>query len=163
VDSSVNGTRVFSNTGATAYACSQAAQLAFTKMVALELAHHKARVHCICPGWSSTEIGDNTDGREAARRPVPSPKAAAPLPHATPGPVAQVSQLGLFLASDAPSHISGTEMWIDGGQSLLPGWPDAPRKTFIMKSTNVPPMTMGTDWRNITFVKVETDEGLVGV
>ena len=32
-----------------------------------------------------------------------------------------------------------------------------------MKITKVTPMTMGTDWRNITFVKVETDEGLVGV
>ena len=36
VTSSVNGTRMFSNTGATAYACSKAAQVAFTKMVALE-------------------------------------------------------------------------------------------------------------------------------
>ncbi len=32
-----------------------------------------------------------------------------------------------------------------------------------MKIIRVTPMTMGTDWRNITFVKVETDEGLVGV
>ena len=32
-----------------------------------------------------------------------------------------------------------------------------------MKIVNVTPMTMGTDWRNITFVKVETDDGLVGV
>ncbi len=32
-----------------------------------------------------------------------------------------------------------------------------------MKISKVTPMTMGTDWRNITFVKVETDEGLVGV
>ena len=32
-----------------------------------------------------------------------------------------------------------------------------------MKITNVTPMTMGTEWRNITFVKVETDEGLVGI
>ncbi|RIK39322.1 MAG: dehydratase [Chloroflexi bacterium] len=32
-----------------------------------------------------------------------------------------------------------------------------------MKISNVTPMTMGTDWRNITFVKVETDEGLTGV
>jgi len=32
-----------------------------------------------------------------------------------------------------------------------------------MKITNVTPMTMGTAWRNITFVKVETDEGLTGV
>lgn len=35
VTSSVNGTRMFSNTGATAHACSKAAQMAFTKMVAV--------------------------------------------------------------------------------------------------------------------------------
>lgn len=121
VVSSVNGTRMFSNTGATAYACSKAAQLAFTKMVALELAHHKVRVNCICPGWIETEIGENTDRRQVDRWPVQYPKGAVPLTHGKPGSVAQVSQLILFLASDASSHITGTEMWIDGGQSLLQG------------------------------------------
>ena len=32
-----------------------------------------------------------------------------------------------------------------------------------MKITNVTPFVMGTEWRDLTFVKVETDEGLVGV
>jgi NAD(P)-dependent dehydrogenase (short-subunit alcohol dehydrogenase family) len=32
-----------------------------------------------------------------------------------------VAKLVLFLASDDASHISGTEMWIDGAQSLLQG------------------------------------------
>ena len=32
-----------------------------------------------------------------------------------------------------------------------------------MKITKVTPMVLGTEWRNLTFVKVETDEGLVGV
>ncbi len=32
-----------------------------------------------------------------------------------------------------------------------------------MKITNVTPLVMGTPWRNLTFVKVETDEGLVGL
>lgn len=32
-----------------------------------------------------------------------------------------------------------------------------------MKITNVTPMVLGTRWRNLTFVKVETDEGLTGV
>lgn len=32
-----------------------------------------------------------------------------------------------------------------------------------MKITNVTPLTLGTDWRNITFIKMETDEGLTGV
>lgn len=32
-----------------------------------------------------------------------------------------------------------------------------------MKITNVTPLVLGTPWRNLTFVKVETDEGLTGV
>jgi galactonate dehydratase len=32
-----------------------------------------------------------------------------------------------------------------------------------MKITKVTPLVMGTPWRNLTFVKVETDEGLTGV
>ncbi|MCI0397484.1 MAG: mandelate racemase/muconate lactonizing enzyme family protein [Chloroflexi bacterium] len=31
-----------------------------------------------------------------------------------------------------------------------------------MKITRVTPMVLGTEWRNITFVKVETDDGLIG-
>src|SRR5437764_9752394 len=47
ITSSVNGTRVFSNTGATAYSCSKAAQVAFAKMVALELARDRIRINVI--------------------------------------------------------------------------------------------------------------------
>ncbi|HRV96219.1 MAG TPA: mandelate racemase/muconate lactonizing enzyme family protein [Anaerolineae bacterium] len=32
-----------------------------------------------------------------------------------------------------------------------------------MKITNVTPLVLGTPWRNLTFVKVETDEGISGV
>jgi len=32
-----------------------------------------------------------------------------------------------------------------------------------MKISKITPMVMGTPWRNLTFLKVETDEGLVGV
>jgi galactonate dehydratase len=32
-----------------------------------------------------------------------------------------------------------------------------------LKITKVTPFVLGTDWRNLTFVKVETDEGLVGI
>ena len=38
-----------------------------------------------------------------------------------PGTSEQVAQLVLFLASDASSHITGTELWIDGAESLLQG------------------------------------------
>ncbi|WPP53719.1 SDR family oxidoreductase [Catalinimonas niigatensis] len=44
---SIDGTRVFSNTGATAYSCSKAGQVAMPKMLALELAKHKIRVNVV--------------------------------------------------------------------------------------------------------------------
>ncbi len=123
VTSSVNGTRMFSNTGATAYACSKAAQVAFTKMVALELAKDKVRVNVICPGAIETNIDENTEKRhlEEAREPVEFPEGEVPLTDGKPGTSEQVAELVLFLASDASSHISGTEIWIDGAQSLLQG------------------------------------------
>jgi NAD(P)-dependent dehydrogenase (short-subunit alcohol dehydrogenase family) len=123
VTSSVNGTRIFSNTGATAYSCSKAAQVAFTKMVAVELARDRIRVNVICPGYIRTEIGDNTDrrGLERVRIPVEYPAGKIPLTGGQPGSSEQVAQLVLFLASDASSHITGTELWIDGAESLLQG------------------------------------------
>ncbi len=123
VTSSVNGTRIFSNTGATAYSCTKAAQVAFTKMTALELAKHRIRVNVICPGAIESEIDDNTEQRnvEREKEPVEFPKGEIPLTDGKPGKAEQVAELVLFLASDASSHITGTELWIDGGQSLLQG------------------------------------------
>ena len=123
VTSSVNGTRIFSNTGATAYSCSKAAQVAFTKMVALELAPQKVRVNVICPGAITTEIDENTEQRnlEKVKIPVEYPKGSQPLTGGKPGTSEQVAKLVLFLASDASDHITGTEMWIDGAESLLKG------------------------------------------
>lgn len=122
VTASVNGTRIFSNTGATAYSCSKAAQVAFTKMVALELARDKIRVNVICPGSIETEIGENTERRntERVKIPVEFPAGSHPL-RGEAATAEQVARLVLFLASDAADHITGTEMWIDGAESLLRG------------------------------------------
>lgn len=120
VTASINGTRVFSNTGATAYACSKAAQVAFTKMMALELAPHRIRINVICPGAITTEIEESTEHRniENLGVPVEFPRGWHPL-RGEPGTAMQVAQLVRFLASDAADHITGTEMWIDGGESLI--------------------------------------------
>jgi NAD(P)-dependent dehydrogenase (short-subunit alcohol dehydrogenase family) len=123
VTSSVNGTRIFSNTGATAYSCSKAAQVAFTKMVAVELAEHKIRVNVICPGAIESSIDENTQQRnlENVGVPVEYPEGEIPLTGGEPGEAEDTAQLVLFLASDASKHITGTEVWIDGGQSLVQG------------------------------------------
>lgn len=121
ITSSINGTRTFSNTGASAYSSSKAGQVAFAKMIAVELAPAKVRVNVICPGAIDTEIDDNTEERDTdqAGVPVQFPEGSIPLTGSTPGSSEQVADLVLFLASDASSHITGTEVWIDGGQSLL--------------------------------------------
>ncbi len=123
VTSSVNGTRIFSNAGASAYSTSKAGQVAFTKMAALELAKHRIRVNVICPGAIETAIEDSTEKRhvERAQEPVEFPEGAIPLTDGAPGKADEVADLVLFLASDASSHISGTEIWIDGASSLLQG------------------------------------------
>jgi NAD(P)-dependent dehydrogenase (short-subunit alcohol dehydrogenase family) len=121
VTSSVNGSRIFSNTGATAYSASKAGQVAIAKMLAVELGPSKIRVNVICPGSIETEIGENTEQRntEEVKIPVEYPEGQIPLTGTRPGTAEQVGQLVLFLASDASSHISGSEIWIDGAQSLL--------------------------------------------
>jgi NAD(P)-dependent dehydrogenase (short-subunit alcohol dehydrogenase family) len=123
INASVNGTRIFSNTGATAYACSKAAQVAFAKMIALEVAADRVRVNVICPGAIDTGIGKKTEQRnlEQAGHPAEFPKGRVPLTGGGPGKPEQVAQLVLFLASDASDHITGTEIWIDGAESLLQG------------------------------------------
>jgi NAD(P)-dependent dehydrogenase (short-subunit alcohol dehydrogenase family) len=120
INSSVNGTRVFSNTGATAYASTKAAQVAMAKMLALELAGDRVRVNVICPGAIETSIGDNSEQREIEQAgvPVEFPEGWHPL-RGEPGSSEDVAQLVHFLSSDAARHITGTEIWIDGGESLI--------------------------------------------
>ncbi len=123
VVSSVNGTRIFSNTGATAYACSKAAQVAFSRMTALEFAKNHIRVNTICPGSIHTRIDDSTTAEDLdkIRTPVEFPAGNIPLTEGRPGTAEQVAQLAWFLASDISSHITGAEIFIDGGESLLQG------------------------------------------
>lgn len=123
ITASVNGTRIFSNTGATAYSSTKAAQVAFTKMAALELAKHRIRVNVVCPGAIDTNIEESTEKRgiEQEKEPVEFPLGKIPLTDGKPGSSAQVADLVLFLASDRASHITGTPIWIDGAESLLMG------------------------------------------
>jgi len=123
VISSINGNRIFSNSGATAYACSKAAQVAFAKMTALELAKHQIRVNVICPGAIETQIEDSEELRDlkGLHLPVEFPEGNVPLTAGDPGNSIDVARAIWFLTSDLSSHISGTEIYVDGAQSLLQG------------------------------------------
>jgi NAD(P)-dependent dehydrogenase (short-subunit alcohol dehydrogenase family) len=119
--SSINGTRTFTTAGASAYSTTKAGQLAFGQMLALELAPRGIRVNVVCPGAISTEISENTSKRSTARAKIPAkfPKGTVPLTGGDPGTSQDVADLVVFLASDRARHITGTPVWIDGGQSLL--------------------------------------------
>ena len=93
------------------------------KMLAVELGPHNVRVNVICPGKTETEIQENTQQRDVERVkfPVQYPKGSIPLDDGKPATAEQVAELLLFLVSDAASHITGTEIWIDGGSSLVRG------------------------------------------
>ena len=121
ITSSINGTRVFSNTGATAYSCSKAGQVVMAKMLALELAKHRVRVNAICPGSIATEIEESTQREDLARirEPVEFPEGTIPLTDGEPGSSEEVAELVLFLASDAARHVTGAVVTVDGAQSLL--------------------------------------------
>ncbi|MCR6109598.1 SDR family oxidoreductase [Bacillus sp. A301a_S52] len=122
ITSSINGNRVFSGFGMSAYSSSKAGQVAFAKMAALELAGYHIRVNVICPGATKTNIGENTHHERQklskVKIPVEYPEGNLPLEH-KPGSSQQIADLVTFLASDAASHITGTEVYIDGAQSLL--------------------------------------------
>lgn len=121
ITSSINGNRTYSGFGMSAYSSSKAGQVAFMKMAALELARYRIRVNAICPGAIETNIGENTNSTKAVdkiRIPVEYPEGAQPLEHG-PGRPEQVADLVLFLASGLSSHITGTEIYIDGAETLL--------------------------------------------
>lgn len=123
ITSSVNGNRTFANFGASAYSSSKAGQVAFMKMAALELARYAIRVNAVCPGAIETNIGNNTFKREEVEEiqiPMEFPDGGHPLENA-PGKPEQVANLVLFLASDESFHVTGTDIYVDGAESLLRG------------------------------------------
>ena len=123
ITSSVNGTRMFSNCGASVYAASKAAQLAMGKMLAMELARDRIRVNVICPGSVTTNISRNTThrGREGLRYLMQAPAGNVPLTDGEPATPEQVARVVLFLVSDMSGHVTGEVVYIDGAQSLLFG------------------------------------------
>lgn len=121
VVSSINGTRTFTTAGATAYSATKAAQLAMVQQLALELGKSGIRINAVCPGLIATNIPDSTIKRnqDAARIPVVWPEGDIPITGGRPGASEDVASAIVFLSSDLARHITGTPVWIDGGQSLL--------------------------------------------
>ena len=106
--------------GASAYSTSKAGQVAFMKMIALELGRHNIRCNAVCPGQIETDIAQRTEQRRTGEIGI-----EVELPRGSPavdggkGDVTEVADACLFLVSDLSRHVSGVELYVDGGASLL--------------------------------------------
>jgi NAD(P)-dependent dehydrogenase (short-subunit alcohol dehydrogenase family) len=122
ITASINGTHLFSAAGYAAYSSSKAGQLTFGKMAAQELARWDIRVNVISPGAIRTNIGERTYQRnlEAVRWQMKVPEKFPPHLGRS-ADASEVADLVLFLASDESRYVTGTDVVIDAGLSLLRG------------------------------------------
>ncbi len=102
---------------ATAYMAAKAGVSHFVRNAALELAAHRIRVNTISPGSFVTNIGGghlhNPNVKAHWDKIVPLGEMAQPE---------QIKGLALYLASDASNYMTGAELFIDGGVSLVSGF-----------------------------------------
>jgi len=119
--SSINGVRTFTNTGATAYCATKAAQVAMAQQLALELGKHHIRANVVCPGAVDTNIVAGSEIRKRAETEVPViwPQGSIPLTDGKPGQAIDVARVIRFLLSAEASHMTGSPVFVDGGQGLL--------------------------------------------
>jgi len=122
ITASVNGNRSFSLPGYSAYSTAKAGQAVFGRMAALELARWSIRVNTIIPGGVRTNIGERTYRRnlDKVRWDVKLPEHFPPL-YGRPATPDEIADLVLFLASDDSRYVTGTEVVIDAGSTLLRG------------------------------------------
>ncbi len=121
ITSSISGNRTYAQAGAAAYSTSKAGQVALMKMAALELARYNIRVNAVCPGTIPTNIGENMETRNTQEVGLPEIREGEgnPALHGGIGQPRDVANTCLFLACDLSLHVSGVEIYVDGGESLL--------------------------------------------
>jgi NAD(P)-dependent dehydrogenase (short-subunit alcohol dehydrogenase family) len=99
-----------------AYCMTKFAVVGLTKSMALDLADHKIRVNCICPGRVHTPFVDQR------LKEYPDPKKAYEEMSSTQilkrmGKPEEIAAAALYLASDESSFVTGSALIIDGGFS----------------------------------------------
>jgi NAD(P)-dependent dehydrogenase (short-subunit alcohol dehydrogenase family) len=99
------------------YAGTKGAIVAYTRALAVELAHQGIRVNAIAPGWVTVENYrnaipgfDETQSEQAAAEKVPLGRSGQKL---------EIAKLAVFLCSDDAGYIVGQTIIADGGTTSL--------------------------------------------
>jgi 3-oxoacyl-[acyl-carrier protein] reductase len=100
------------NIGQTNYAAAKAGVAAMTVTWAKELARHGIRVAGIAPGFSDTRMVAKMSPkiREKIISTIPVRRLASPD---------EIARAALYLASDASSFMTGSDVLIDGGYTAI--------------------------------------------
>ena len=99
------------------YAGTKGAIIAYTRSLAVELAHKGVRVNAIAPGWVTVESYykaipgfNNEDAGEAAKDKIPAGFFGIPL---------DIAKLAAFICSEDSRYIVGQTIIADGGTTAL--------------------------------------------
>lgn len=111
--SSVDGPKVV-HAGNSVYSGSKSAMVGLARNMAIDLASKKIRVNCVLPGTTDTPMihtGSATDEMLAENaKQFPLKRFAQPE---------EIANAIIFLLSDGASFITGTELTVDGGYSII--------------------------------------------
>lgn len=108
--SSINGQK--GQVGQTNYAAAKAAELGFTRALALESARSGITVNAICPGYINTEM------LAAVPADVMQSAILPQIPVGRLGEPEEIARAVLFLAADEAGFITGSTLSINGGQHM---------------------------------------------
>jgi glucose 1-dehydrogenase len=99
------------------YAASKGGVMLMMKSIAQEVAPYRIRVNSICPGAIRTPIN-----RSAWESPQAYRELLKLIPYKRIGEPEDVARMAVWLASDEADYITGTNLYIDGGMTLYPGF-----------------------------------------
>ncbi len=99
------------------YAASKGGVMLMMKSIAQEVAPFRIRVNSICPGAVRTPI--NT---EAWSTPEAYAELMKLVPYKRIGEPEDIGNVAVWLASDHSDYITGSNIYVDGGMTLYPGF-----------------------------------------
>ena len=97
--------------GRAAYCASKGGMVTLTEAMAMDYAHERIRVNCICPGPTRTPMVDTSTPEKLARYKTRVPVGRIGEPE-------DIARAALYLASDDASMVTAAILPVDGGMRL---------------------------------------------